>query len=53
MAIEVYSYAPDACVLTPYYCGGVMYVSLVLDLFEEMILERRTNSYAAETIIGR
>ncbi|KAG7537023.1 hypothetical protein ISN44_As13g009510 [Arabidopsis suecica] len=40
MAIEVHSYASDARVLTPYYCGGVMYVSLVLDLFEEMILER-------------
>ncbi|KAG7537019.1 hypothetical protein ISN44_As13g009470 [Arabidopsis suecica] len=34
MAIEVYSYTPDARVLTPYYCGGVMYVSLVMDLFE-------------------
>ncbi|KAG7537016.1 hypothetical protein ISN44_As13g009430 [Arabidopsis suecica] len=49
MAIEVHSYASDARVLTPYYCGGVMYVSLVLDLFEEMILERRTDSYAVET----
>ncbi|KAG7537020.1 hypothetical protein ISN44_As13g009480 [Arabidopsis suecica] len=50
---EVYPYATNARVLTPYYCGGVMYVSLVLNLFKVMIIERRTNSYAVETNIGR
>ncbi|KAG7533315.1 hypothetical protein ISN45_Aa08g009530 [Arabidopsis thaliana x Arabidopsis arenosa] len=40
MASEVYPYATNARVLTPYYCGGVMYVSLVLNLFKVMIIER-------------